>query len=104
MTASLFEFFCWHRKNLLLNLVQRNFKIKYKGSALGYIWTLVIPFSQVMVFYFVYELIMKVPVPHYLAFIVTGIIPWVFFAGTIGESLESLVAGQNLLTHMPMPL
>lgn len=93
-----------HRKNLLLNLVQRNFRVKFKGSALGYFWTLVIPLSQVLVFYFVYQVILKVPVPNYLAFIVTGILPWVFFASTVNESLESLVSGQTLLTHMPMPL
>src|ERR1700733_6872697 len=104
MTVSLFEFFCLHRKNLLLNLVQRNFKVKFKGSALGYFWTLVIPLSQVSVFYFVYQVILKVPVPNYFAFIVTGILPWVFFSTTINESLESLVSGQNLLTHLPMPL
>jgi lipopolysaccharide transport system permease protein len=104
VTESFIEFFCLHRRNLLFNLVNRNFKVKFKGSALGYFWTLVIPLSQVLVFYFVYQVILKIPVPNYLAFIVTGILPWVFFASTIIESLESLVSGQNLLTHMPMPL
>src|SRR3954469_25912945 len=103
MTASFMEFFCLHRRNLLLTLVLRNFKVKYKGSVFGYLWTLVIPLSQVLVFYFVYQVILKVPVPNYLAFIVTGILPWVFFASTASESLESLVSGQNLLSHMPMP-
>lgn len=87
-----------------MNLVMRNFKVKFRGSVLGYLWTLVIPLSQVCVFYFVYQIIMKVPIPHYLAFIVTGIMPWVFFATTVTESLESLVSGQNLLSHLPMPL
>lgn len=98
------EFFCLHRMNLLLNLVMRNFKAKYRGSILGYIWTLAIPFCQVLVFYFVYQVVLKVPIPNYLAFIVTGILPWVFFSTTINESLESLVSGQDLLTQLPMPL
>src|ERR1700722_18574006 len=103
-TTSFYEFFCLHRKNLLLNLVRRNFKVKFKGSVLGYFWTLVIPISQVVVFYFVYQVIMKVPVPHYLAFVVTGILPWVFFSTTVNESLESLVSGQTLLSQLPVPL
>ncbi len=104
MVAAINQFFCFHRKNLLMNLVMRNFKIKYRGSVLGYLWTLVIPLSQVVVFYFVYQVVLKIPIPNYLAFIVTGIMPWVFFASTVNESLESLVAGQNLLSHVPMPI
>lgn len=104
MTKVMAEFFCLHRLNLLLNLVSRNFKVKYRGSVLGYLWTLAIPFFQVLVFYFVYQMVLKIPVPNYLAFIVTGILPWVFFATTVNESLESLVSGQDLLTQLPMPL
>lgn len=104
MMSSLAEFFCLHRKNLLANLVFRNFKVKYRGSVLGYLWTLGIPFLQVLVFYFLYQVILKIPVPHYLAFIVTGIFPWVFFSTTVGEGLDSLVVGQNLLMNLPVPI
>ena len=104
MTVGIFEFFCLHRPNLLLNLVQRNFKVKFKGSVLGYLWTLVIPLSQVLVYYFVYQVVLKIPVPNYFGFIVTGILPWIFFSTTVTESLESLVSGQSLLHNMPMPL
>lgn len=104
MSSSVAEFLCWNRKNLLLNLVVRNFKVKYKGSIFGYLWTLVIPLSQVLVFYFVYQVILKVPVENYLAFIVTGILPWVFFSTTVNESLEALVGGKNILAHLPLPI
>lgn len=82
----------------------RNFKVKYRGSVFGYFWTLLIPLSQVLVFYFVYQIVLKVPVPNYLAFIVVGILPWVFFSSTVNEGFDMLVAGQNLLTHIPMPI
>lgn len=104
MTQSFLEFFCLHRKNLILNLVARNFKVKYRGSIFGYLWTLLIPISQVLVFYFVYQVVLKVPVPNYLAFIVVGIMPWVFFSSTVNEGFDMLVAGQGLLTHIPMPI
>ena len=104
MINSLAEFFCLHRKNLMANLVFRNFKVKYRGSALGYLWTLGVPILQVLVFYFLYQVILKIPIPNYLAFIVTGIFPWVFFSATVGESLDSLVVGQNLLMNLPVPI
>lgn len=104
MTSAISQFFCMHRKNLLANLVLRNFKVKFRGSVLGYLWTLVIPLSQVVVFFFVYQVVLKVPIPNYLAFIVTGVMPWVFFSTSVNDSLETLVSGQNLLTHLPMPI
>jgi ABC-type polysaccharide/polyol phosphate export permease len=104
MVASFSEFFCLHRRNLLANLVFRNFKVKYRGSSIGYVWTLGIPALQVLVFYFLYQVILKIQIPHYLAYIVTGIFPWVFFATTVSESLESLVSGQALLANLPVPI
>lgn len=104
MVDSLNQFFCLHRRNLLVNLIFRNFRTKFRGSILGYLWTLVIPLSQVVVFYFVYQVVLKIPIPNYLAFIVLGVMPWVFFSSTVNESFETLVAGQNLLTHLPVPI
>lgn len=101
---SLNEFFCLHRKNLLFNFVVRNLKVKYRGSILGFFWTLLIPFAQILVFYFVYKVVMRVPVHDYLLFIVSGILPWVFFSATLNESFESLVGGQGLLTQVPVPI
>jgi lipopolysaccharide transport system permease protein len=102
--SSLSEFFCLHRLNLLANLVFRNFKVKYRGSVLGYVWTLGIPTLQVLVFYFLYQIILHIAVPNYLAFIVTGIFPWAFFSTTVSEGLDSLVTGHNLLTNLPVPI
>ncbi len=98
------QFLCLHRRNLLFHFVFRNLKVKYRGSFFGYFWTLLIPLFQILVFYFVYQVIMKVPVPNYLAFLVTGILPWIFFASTVTESFESLVSGQQLLSQVPVPI
>jgi lipopolysaccharide transport system permease protein len=99
-----YEFFCLHRKNLLYTLVARNLKVKYRGSVLGFFWTLLIPICQVAVFYFIYKVVLKIETPNYLAFIVSGIIPWLFFSTTVLESMESLVSAQNLLTQAPIPI
>lgn len=104
MNIPFYEFFCLDRKYVLLNFLSRNLKIKYRRSAFGYLWTLLIPLGQVLIFYFVYKVVLKVQVPHYLSFIVSGILPWVFFVGSVNESMESLVASHGLLTHAPVPV
>lgn len=101
---SLYSFFCLDRKNLLFNFLSRNLKLKYRQSAFGYFWTLLIPLSQIGVYYFVYDVILDIQVPNYLAYIVSGILPWVFFSASVNESLDSLVSGYHLLTHAPIPI
>ncbi len=104
MTIPFYEFFCLNRKYVLLNFLSRNMKIKYRRSAFGYIWTLLIPLGQVCIFYFVYKVILKIEIPNYLGFVVSGILPWIFFVTSVNESMESLVASHGLLTHAPVPI
>lgn len=59
---------------------------------------------QVAVFYFVYKIVLKIDTPNYLAFIVTGLIPWVFFSATINESFDTLSSSHYLLTQIPIPI
>lgn len=98
------EFFCLNRKYVLLNFLSRNLKVKYRRSAFGYLWTLLIPLAQVCIFYFVYKVVLKVQIPNYLSYIVSGLLPWVFFVTSVNESMESLVASHGLLTHAPVPI
>ena len=99
-----YDFFCLHRKFILLNFLLRNLKLKYRRSVFGYFWTLLIPLSQVAIYYFVYRVVLKVDVPNYLSFIVSGILPWVFFTSSVNESMDSLVNGYLLLNHAPVPI
>lgn len=104
MILALQNFFLYYRKFLLLNLLIRNMKVKYRGSLFGYFWTLLVPFVQVVIFYYLYQVILKIPVPNYLAFVVSGLLPWYFLSSTITESLEALVAGEELITQVPVPI
>lgn len=104
MTIPFYEFFCLNRKYVLLNFLSRNLKIKYRRSAFGYLWTLLIPLAQVAIYFFVYKLVLKVEIDNYLSYIVSGILPWVFFVSSVNESMESLVASHGLLTHAPVPI
>lgn len=104
MTIPFFEFFCLNRKYVLLNFLSRNLKVKYRRSAVGYLWTLLIPLAQVAIYFFVYKVVLKISVPNYLSFIVSGILPWTFFVTSVNESMDSLVSSHGLLTHAPVPI
>lgn len=101
--ASLQEFFCFHRKYLIYNLVGRNLKMRYRKSLFGMLWTILIPAGSAAVYYFVFSYILKVNVEHHLLFIICGLIPWTFFSNSVIVGTESLVSHAALLKKVPMP-
>ncbi len=98
------DLFCTGKKFLVYNMVGRNLKIKYRRSFLGFFWTLLNPLAMALVFYFVFKVILKVQIPHYMAFILSGMLPWSFFSQSVIENMESLVGNIGLLTKVPIPV
>jgi ABC-type polysaccharide/polyol phosphate export permease len=98
------DFFCLGKKFLVFNLVGRNLKIKYRRSFFGVLWTLLSPLAMALVYFFVFKVILKVQIPHYLAYILSGILPWTFFAQSLMEGMESLVGNLGLISKVPIPL
>lgn len=97
------EYFCLGKKFLIFNLVSRNLKIKYRRSILGVFWTLLSPLSMAVVYYFVFKVVLKVQMPNYLALVLSGVLPWAFFAQSTIEGMESIVNSQGLLSKVPVP-
>ncbi|MBL7554350.1 MAG: ABC transporter permease [Bdellovibrionaceae bacterium] len=104
MILILREFFCLHRKFLLLNLVSRNIKLKYRKSYLGLFWTILAPAFSALIYFLVFKFVMKVQVPNYLSFVLSGILAWGFFSNALSSGLESIVGNYGLVSKVPIPL
>lgn len=93
-----------YRLELLQTLVKRNLKIRYKGSVFGFLWSLFTPLSQILI-YVVFAKILKFNNgnPHYLQFLVGGIILWQFTAGCLNDSLFAIVGNANLVKKVFFP-
>ena len=104
-------FFSRHH-DLVRMLVSRNLKIRYKGSALGFLWSLLTPLAMILIYaVFAGVLGMKRQLlgisggntVAYLPFLVTGIVVWQFTAGTLGDSLHAIVGNANLVKKVYFP-
>lgn len=104
MTQAIKEFFCLNRKFLLWNLISRNIKLKYRKSYLGLFWTVLAPAFSALIYYFIFKFVMKVQVPNYLTFILSGIMAWGFYSSTLMGGLESIVGNHGLISKVPIPL
>jgi len=98
------EYFCLHRKFLLYNLVSRNLKLKYRKSYLGIFWTVLGPAASAIIYFSVFKFVMKVQIPNYLVFILSGTVAWNFFATAVLQGQESIVGNHSLITKVPIPL
>lgn len=85
-------------------MVERNLKLRYRRSSLGYLWTLLVPLSTACIYYFLFKMVFKVQIPDFAAFVVTGILLWNFFSGTLSEGMESLISNFPLLLQVNVPL
>jgi ABC-type polysaccharide/polyol phosphate export permease len=66
----------WRYRELLHSLVVRNLKVKYQRSLLGFVWTLVNPLFTVAVLGVVFSQVVRIPLPHYWAFLLSGYFVW----------------------------
>jgi ABC-2 type transport system permease protein len=91
--------------NLTLMLAITDFKLRYFGSALGYLWSLIRPLLFFGVLYIVFTKIVRLgdQVPYYPVYLLTSIVLWTFFAETTNASVRCLVDRENLLRKIRFP-
>lgn len=90
---------------LAWTLAVTDWKLRFYGSALGAIWTLARPFAFFGVIYFVFTTIIGLDksVPHYGVYILFSLVLFTFFSEITGNSVQALVARENLLRKMYFP-
>jgi lipopolysaccharide transport system permease protein len=95
----------WVSRELLLFFVWRDIKVRYKQTVLGVLWAIVQPLSTMLVFTIFLGWLARVPsgdIPYPLL-VLTGLVPWTFFASGLTQSANSLVSAQNLITKIYFP-
>jgi len=80
-------------------------KVRYKQSVLGWIWAGLQPLALMAIYTFVFSHVAKVNTngTAYPAFVFCGLLPWIFFSGSIGNAVNGMVAYPTLLTKMYFP-
>jgi ABC-2 type transport system permease protein len=86
-------------------LAVTDFKLRYFGSVLGYLWTLMRPLMLFGVLYFVFTQVVRIgeEVEHYPVYLLTSIVLFNYFAETTAGGVQSLVTRENLLRKMRFP-
>src|SRR5690606_1188765 len=77
----------WQFRELFRQLVIRNLKVRYQRSGLGFLWLLVNPALTAAILVTVFGQIVRLDVPDYWAFLISGYFAWVFILHTLSTSV-----------------
>ncbi len=84
------------QRDILLNLVRRNFVLQYKGSTLGVLWSLLLPLAQTLVMVFLFQRVVPLGIEAYPAFLITGLLPWNWFSSSISSAGNIFILNRDL--------
>lgn len=94
----------WKKYRFLIEqLVSRDFKVKYKRSVLGYLWSFLNPLLTMMVQYVVFSTIFRSGVDNYPVYLLSGAIMFSFFSEAVGQGLTAIVYNASLITKVYVP-
>jgi lipopolysaccharide transport system permease protein len=93
-------------RELFGSLFRRDLRAKYKGSALGLLWSLAHPVVLMLVYLFVFSVLLEIQPAneeHYWLFLLAGLPVWVFFATSVQAAARSLLENANLIRKVRFP-
>ncbi len=97
----------WNKRNrvLLKELTKTDFKLRYQGSVLGYLWALLRPLLLFAILYVVFAKLLRFGdgIPHYAVYLLTGTVLWSFFTECCGQGIQAVVARGDLIRKVSFP-
>lgn len=92
------------RWELLVGLIRKDLRVKYQGSALGFLWSLANPLVLLVVYTFVFQVVIKSGIPQFGFYLLTGLLVWSAFAGAVGSACGTVVGSAGLVKKVRFPL
>ena len=93
----------WKFRELLVTLVARDLKVRYKNSTIGFFWSFLTPLMTVAVMTFAFNYVMGAEIPNYGAYIFATILPYNFFCNSLLDSSQAVLNGHNLIRKVYFP-
>lgn len=85
------------KRDQILVLIVKDFKLKYNSTALGFLWSLLVPIFSSIIYYLVFGVMMRFRTENYLLFLLSGTFLWQFFANVVMMNGNIMLSNANLL-------
>ena len=90
-------------REMIFSLIRRDLKGRYKGSALGFLWTFINPLLQLLVYTLVFSVILSNNIESYYLFLFVALIPWIFFSTSLSGGSSCIWAQQDMVKKIYFP-
>jgi ABC-type polysaccharide/polyol phosphate export permease len=92
-------------RQLVRNLTIRDLRIRYRRSGLGTAWSLLNPLIMMLIYVGVFSILLRVVVlPDYWAFVLSGLLPWIFISTAVVGATTSFINNGQLITKVYFPI
>ena len=90
-------------REMIFSLVRRDLKGRYKGSALGFLWTFLNPLLQLLIYTFVFSIVMRNDVKDYYLFLFVALVPWIFFSSCVAGGSNCIWSQKEMVKKIYFP-
>lgn len=91
----------WRFREVIKNFVAQDLKVKYRRSALGFLWSLMNPMLQMIVLSAVFSLMFHIP--NFTLYVLSGIVCWGFFSTSVDACAVSIIGAESMLKRQYFP-
>lgn len=90
-------------REMIHSMINRELKGRYKGSALGVLWSFLNPLLQMLVYTVVFSFIMRNGIEDYYLFLIVALIPWIFFNSSVTIGASCIRAQKEMVNKIYFP-
>jgi len=101
VTTRIRDLFRYHE--LIVNLVRKELRVKYKNSVLGFVWSMLNPAMTVLIFWIVFTKFIPNGIQNFPILILSGILAWNLWQGSLGTAVGSFIGNSSLVTKVYFP-
>jgi len=93
----------WQYREMIISLVKRDLKSRYKGSFLGFLWMFLNPLLQMFVYNIVFSTIMRMDIDKFYLFLFVALVPWLFFSTCLSAGTTVIFSQQDMVKKIYFP-
>ncbi len=90
-------------REMIISLVHRDLRGRYKASVLGFLWTFLNPLLQLAVYNIVFATILKNGIDKYYLFLFVALIPWIFFSTSLTGGSNCIIGQKDMVSKIYFP-
>ncbi|HLG00230.1 MAG TPA: ABC transporter permease [Acidimicrobiia bacterium] len=93
----------WVYRSLLVRMVRKELKVKYKSSVLGFMWSMLNPALYLVVFWLVFQVILQAGIPDFAIYLLSGLLVWNLFSTALASATVSITGNGSLVGKVSFP-